>query len=735
MMDLGPSDERVGRNHGPDEVGASGSARRRRKVRAPALSAVLLAFAAACLPPAAAAGEWSDYQIVIWQTQTPARYAGLQRLGVSAARVMGVRDQPDPMAPARVLMAPLQRAGLRCYVENIATDFYAAYHRWEPGRAVNWRFIEAQELHARQPDGYAAFIRQPSLSDAAWRRRIARRLAAHVRAYGPCRPLYYSLGDETGIADLAAAWDFDFSSASLAGMRAWLARRYGTLTALNRQWGSRFGTWNAVMPMTTDQALRRTDDNFSAWADFKAWMDVAFADAVRAGTAALHAADPAARSAIEGAQIPGWGGYDYSLLAPAVDAMEIYDVGNSLDIARSLNPHLIVLTTGTSAGAAERQQIWREALRGSRGLILWDEAGTLVNDDGSPGPRGQDLAETFAELRGGLGALLIASRPRTDGLAILYSPASFRLAWLLARRAEGRDWSERSADTEGEDTPWRAALRRGAELARHLGVQPRWLTPALIEAGGLARGGIRLLVLPQTLALSSAESAAIRRFAAAGGTILADGQPGQFDQHGKRLETQPLRGVPLHPLDDMASLLPGTGIDPGFALLGADGGRAVGVEARVSTNGGVTLLGLLGDQPTSRDVVLSLPSPAFVYDLRRHRVLGRNARLPLSLDADGVALLAIAPAPLPPPTITGLGHGAVRVALAGRSPARTQILRLEARDPQNRLCASANVRVAGDPVVWRLPVGNHDLGGDWTVEVVDVMSGQQATVRFPTNGR
>jgi hypothetical protein len=35
-----------------------------------------------------------------------------------------------------------------------------------------------------------------------------------------------------------------------------------------------------VRPETTRQAMRRGDDNFAAWADFKAWMDVAFARAL-----------------------------------------------------------------------------------------------------------------------------------------------------------------------------------------------------------------------------------------------------------------------------------------------------------------------------------------------------------------------------------------------------------------------------------------------------------------------
>ena len=92
-----------------------------------------------------------------------------------------------------------------------------------------------------------------------------------------------------------------------------------------------------MQPETTIQAMRRTDGNFAAWADFKAWMDVAFADALRRGTDAVHAADPNALAAIEGAQIPGWGGYDYTRLAHAVDVMEIYDAARTCrSCARSI---------------------------------------------------------------------------------------------------------------------------------------------------------------------------------------------------------------------------------------------------------------------------------------------------------------------------------------------------------------------------------------------------------------
>jgi hypothetical protein len=175
-------------------------------------------------------------------------------------------------------------------------------------------------------------------------------------------------------------------------MRRWLKRGYGSLAALNRQWGSRFADWSSVVPMTTAEAMKRSDGNYSAWADFKEWMDVAFSRALKIGSDAIHAVDPEALSAIEGAQIPGWGGYDYSRLATSVDAMEQYDSGENLEMLRSFNPNAVIMTTSFLGGAVEKHRVWRELLRGTRGLILWDPDNKFVGKDGAIGDRGRDAA-------------------------------------------------------------------------------------------------------------------------------------------------------------------------------------------------------------------------------------------------------------------------------------------------------------------------------------------------------
>ena len=708
-----------------------------------ALAAWPLAAHAAPPPP-----DRDDYQIIMWQAQTAARYAGLRQLGVTAGAVLASRAGSDP-AQVAAAVAPLREAGLRWYVENIATDFYAAYHRWQPGHSVTWRFLAAQALHRQDPADPAAFIRDPSLSDPVWRARIADRLALQVWLHAADRPLFYSLGDETGIADLAAPWDFDFSPVSLAGFRAWLGTQYASLGALNQEWGSDFSNWDAVLPITTDAAVARTDGSFAAWADFKAWMDVAFADALRAGTDAVHRADPTALAGIEGGQVPGWGGYDYGLLARAVDVMELYDAGNDVEIVHALNPDMTLLTTSGGGGAEEQARIWHELLLGGRGLILWDDGSGFVRDDGRAGPVGEAMAKTFAELRGGLAALLIASAPRADPLAILYSPASIRLNWLLARQAEGIPWEHRDSEAEDTDKTLRAGMRRAAALAAHLGVQPRWLTPDLLAGGALEREGIRALVLPQASALSDAEIDAIRRFAAAGGLLFADTDPGRFDGHGRRRAALPLAdlapGRPAGltrdldpadpaPLAAFAALLHRAGVVPAVRLLDPRGQPAAGVTARLFADGAVTLIGVERDAAAATPVTLALPAAGVVYDLRRQRVLGRTDRVALTLDADGPALLAVAPAPLPPPTLAGPADAVpgvpvtLQVALAEPSPAAVQVLRLDVRDPGGTPAPAyaATLRLRGAALSWPLTLPCDAPPGRWTVRAVDVMSQQGA---------
>ncbi len=606
----------------------------------------LLIFFLICLTSAKAA-EWPHFEIILYQTNTAAQLTALRDIGVSAAMLRARRDEGAADDPHRALF---QALGFRFYVENIATDFYSAYHRWQGETPVNAAFLADQALHRQNPTAIAPFQRVPSLVDPRWRDIITRRIARVVTSFRAERPLYYDLADEAGIGDLSAAWDFDFSPPALAVFRTALHDQYHDLAALNHEWGTRYRRWDAVMPETTDQVLRRPHDSLAPWADFKAWMDGSFADAVRAGSDAIHAADPRALAAIEGAQIPGWGGYDYTRLAGAVDVMEIYDFGASVAIARAMNPKLITLMTIAGDDPASRAALWHGAIAGMGGVILWDEKGALATADGRLGPWGQAAAADFRALRGRLGDLLLAARRPTAPIAILYSPPSFRVRWLRDRAAEDGDWAARGADAEFQDNPQSHAIAGFLHLLGARGWRPEIISPVRLASGDLRASGLRVLILPESIALSDAEIAAIGDFTAAGGVVIADTPPGLFDAHGARRRTAlDNAAMRLDPGDEAAGarltrVLAAAGLTPPLRLASTTGAWPEDVTVTRLMAGGRLILALQRDFSAAPraplPLTLTLPRACRIEDLRAGRDLGWRREVRLTLDPVVPTILA-----------------------------------------------------------------------------------------------
>ena len=275
-------------------------------------------------------------------------------------------------------------------------------------------------------------------------------------------------------------------------------------------------------------------------------------------------------------------------------------------------------------------------------------------------------------------ALAENGRRHEDPIAILYSPASMRIAWLLDRIRTGDDWSRRSAETEYEDNPIRVSLRNYARAIEHMGLQHRFVSAEQVENGDLARAGYRVLILPWAISLSERAAAEIRKFVKAGGTVIADGEPGTFDEHGRRLKTPALadifprpavdaatrsafgRGQTLslsapRPVDRAASrrlrdIFATAGNEPIVSLVRSDGRPPDDVETYIFENGGVTIVAFLRDldaspgaRPSSEAeaVDLALPRPYEVYDVRAQRGLGFTARLKIEVRSVAPVVLAL----------------------------------------------------------------------------------------------
>jgi hypothetical protein len=109
--------------------------------------AAMLGLALACTCIRAPAAEPLDaYQLLMWQSRTPVQMEGLKRLGFTGTALIAGGGRIDPAA-----LATRIGSGLPWYLENIATDFLAPYHRYTPGKPVTWLFDAAKARRRAEP--------------------------------------------------------------------------------------------------------------------------------------------------------------------------------------------------------------------------------------------------------------------------------------------------------------------------------------------------------------------------------------------------------------------------------------------------------------------------------------------------------------------------------------------------------------------------------------------------------
>ncbi len=717
--------------------------------------------------------EWRDYHIMMWQQRTAAQVGALKTIGIDGGESVGRTESlPDFLI----------KNDLRWYSENIATDFYSEYHRYFPDRTNSWKFIEARENYIKNRKSKEALKRYPSLSDPQWLEKIHDRLVAAAKFYSPYRPFFYSLGDEAGIANLASFFDFDYSDPSIGAFRRWLHERYRTLDELNARWGSKFTIWDMVMPETTDEAMKRTDSNYTSWSDFKEFMDVAFAGALKMGNDAVRSVDPDAYVGIGGGQMPGWGGYDYSRIAKSLTAIEPYDIGNNIEILRSLNPKMAVITTAFQDGPWERNRVWFEFLHGNRGLVIWDDKSSFVTADGGIGPRGLEVADYYKELRTGLGAQIVSSERMSDPIAIHYSQPSMRVEWMIAQRPQGEGWVRRNSSSEYTDSEFLRLRQAYCKLIEDQGLQYKFVAYDDVEKSALVEGGYKVLILPRSTALSEAEARNIRDFVARGGLLIADGVPGQYDERARKLEKPLLADVFAGPKfgngravlapagirnyheqrlvgkegeshKQMSQWMASAGVKPEYAVTGADGKPVTGVETHVFKNGAVTLVALMSNPQLRVDelgppefksndrfakevpVTLSLPGARNVYDVRAGKSLGMVSKLSLKVPPYDPVIVAVTPLPvsellISAPVEARLGESFdAGVRFASGSMVDTHVIHVDVVNPAGKIvdAYSGNLLAVHGAGIIHVPLALNDAAGKWELRFRDVLSGQRKT--------
>jgi hypothetical protein len=182
-------------------------------------------------------------------------------------------------------------------------------------------------------------------------------------------------------------------------------------------------------------------------------------------------------------------------------------------------------------------------------------------------------ANALALLASGVGECLVAATMQENAVAIHYSEASL----------EVMDCELGLGYPSNCHNSWCSVLM-------DLGIASHYIDRQEIEAGELSLNRFRVLILPNSVALSTKEVKALKAFVKKGGTIIADLRPGMLNEHGLYLAKGALDGLfgvtrqsttPALRLEPFDVTLPGgetlslskTHVDPTVALATGKGGQ------------------------------------------------------------------------------------------------------------------------------------------------------------------
>lgn len=507
---------------------------------------------------------WTEYRTILWMGTEGQKHKGdpklvarLRELGINTGMVGGGGD-PQWYA----------EAGLGHYVENMISKGLCLKFR---SKVTNWsKFVD--EWKVARPE--AGLVRDYSLEDPVWRNEVLKQMRDLAGRHAPFKPLAYDIRDELSVTISANPFDYDFAPVSLAAFREWLKTQYASLEALNAQWETKFATWEAVKPFTTDQIKHRmgtgqaepagkvdwpaarsvkfdpakagaepTRWNLSPWADHRTYMDLTLARTLNDLRKAAHEVDPHTPVGIEGTQMPhAFGGYDLWRLSQVLDWVEPYDVCNSREILGSFMPRKPLLATVFEKETLPAQRrLWHLLLEGDRGNIIWWSEDVI--DWSKPElpltAKGQALAPVMKSLTTPLAKLFMLAERERDPIAIHYSQPSIQVAWLLESIPDGATWLRRFSSYESDHN--RHAQMRNAwlKIFQDAGYSPTFISAQEVESGALKHRGLRALVLPGSRAMSDAEVQEIIRYSNGGGDLFGQGLAAFFNEHGRVRETVP----------------------------------------------------------------------------------------------------------------------------------------------------------------------------------------------------
>jgi len=532
---------------------------------------------------------------------------------------------------------------------------------------------------------------------------------------------YVWFGDEQSITGYGGnPIDFCFSEHCLKEMRAFVRGKYGTLERLNEEWETAFRTWDEVVPFTRQEVWEANGRHVAGWADHLEFMDDRLTNTLAISVNALRKVDPNCRYSISGTQPPSaYGGTDYWKQMGTLDALLNYGSGGQFDILRSFRPDggFTPWVWGYAGqGPGVRRGPWQAAFVGSRGLMGFQQS-SQINSDWTWSKGLRDSLPAIRRLVEGTGMHFVQNLVTRREIAILYSQASFRAAFIENRRK----------DHEALEEKVRTVLTR-------LGYSYEYVSYEQLAKGVLAERGYKMLVLPDSIALGDAEIAAIDAYAKTGRPVIGLGEIARRTQNC-RLRTQPtaVRYADFTEADaaawDRAVVAAGV-VNSRLTLAAAKDGKALDetdIYAKADRAGNPVWCVLPAPKMRPVETRFTFPKEGYVYDLVSGRAFGRVKEVVQPFDVGTPYAFALFPEPV---ELAAKAEGTT-VSLAYSQPV-DGVVRLSVFRPDGTqaTCYARNVPVKAGKGAWKVPFCLSDAAGTWRVEASSIFGNMRATVEI-----
>ena len=348
----------------------------------------------------------------------------------------------------------------------------------------------------------------------------------------------------TGIRDIMLADEasmggkYCFCPTCVFHFREWAQRTYRTIDSLNAEWSTDFKDWEDVRG--ADLGSLKDPNHPGAWLDHRRYMDSVFSARIRRYREAIQTFDPDATIGMSGTQRQSPGNnYDWWQLCHAGNLWLAYG-GAQSKLRRSFKTGKTVMAewgggynrADDDEAGTRRRMWWLVFNRYDAYAYYWGSSDAFIMLEGDLTPINMAVwtRDEMLRLKQGLAEMLLRSELETFGIGMHYSVSSQYSTYPTRKLQSGRPGHVDSMLSLGmpfED------LRR----------QYTYVAYQEVEMGELIRRKFRLLLLPNSQAISLREAEEIRNYVQAGGTVVADFGAAERNEHGTWLEKGLLEDV------------------------------------------------------------------------------------------------------------------------------------------------------------------------------------------------